>query len=433
MLLIVLACIGRFGRNIPLAEDWLAVPALTGNEPSLAAWLWEQNNEHRTVLPKLVLLSALKLTGGDFRAGMVVNALLASAIALAMILAARRIRGGRTVYTDAFFPVALLHLGHWENLIWSWQLVFVISTALICVLLLVAVTQERLPSPRAGIAAGVCLVLLPLSSANGVIFALLLAPWLAADGLLLLRGTGARSADRRLGAFLVGAAAAAVLITGVYFVGYQRATWFPPSPSIRATLETSLKVLALGFGPAAKRSWPASSLAAAVLLSAAGALLLVRAWQGRGAERMRALRLLLFAGAFLTLALAVGWGRAGSVPTWGLPARYALLSAPALALVYFVWELYGPPALRGWVRAGLLAVMCIALPFNTQAGLQWGRWYRNGMTTVERDLVAGTPLPEMARRHRAFLLHWNEEMLASRMQMLSEAGIGPFRHYREGP
>src|SRR5438309_3316190 len=60
--------------------------------------------------------SDLKISGGDFRIGMVANTLMLAGLCLAMILTARRIRGGQTRLADAFFPLALLHLGHWENM-----------------------------------------------------------------------------------------------------------------------------------------------------------------------------------------------------------------------------------------------------------------------------------------------------------------------------
>src|SRR5262245_29231861 len=93
LLVIAMATILRYARNIPIAEDWFMVPALTGHEPDLWRWLWEQNNEHRLPFPKGVLLLLLKMTGGDFRSGMVTATLMMGATAAAMIWAARRVRG----------------------------------------------------------------------------------------------------------------------------------------------------------------------------------------------------------------------------------------------------------------------------------------------------------------------------------------------------
>ena len=118
-ILMVLTCYGCllwFGRNIPLTEDWLLVPGLTGHDPHFWGSLWEQNSEHRVPFPRLLLIGVLRLANGDFRAGMVLNVAMLSAMAAALIGLARRVRGGRTIYADFFVPLALLHLGNWENL-----------------------------------------------------------------------------------------------------------------------------------------------------------------------------------------------------------------------------------------------------------------------------------------------------------------------------
>jgi len=72
--------------------------------------------------------------------------------------------------------------------------------------------------------------------------------------------------------------------------------------------------------------------------------------------------------------------------------------------------------------------MLIMLPFNTKWGLGWGgNYYGKGIDAVEKDLLAGTPLTALAERHRDFLIHsLNKDELAKLMQMLHDAGIGPF-------
>src|SRR5215210_336316 len=95
MLAFVLAHIARYARNIPLAEDWVMLRPLAGTEPHFWEWVWSQHNEHRLPLPRLVYLGLLEVVP-DFRVGMVFDTLLVGALAAAMILVARRLRGGRT-------------------------------------------------------------------------------------------------------------------------------------------------------------------------------------------------------------------------------------------------------------------------------------------------------------------------------------------------
>jgi hypothetical protein len=113
--------------------------------------------------------------------------------------------------------------------------------------------------------------------------------------------------------------------------------------------------------------------------------------------------------------------------------RYVLLAVPALCTAYFVWELYGSSKLRAVAQRGLLLGMCLLLPFNTVTGLlKWGKWYRRGMEAVEQDLLAGNPPSILAEEHRDFLIPWwDENQLAEGMQMLQDAGIGPFAQMQD--
>jgi hypothetical protein len=437
MLLVALACIVRYGRNIPLAEDWLLVPPMTGHEPHLGSWLWAQNNEHRLPLPRLVLLGLLIVTG-DFRAGMVLNVVSLAALAAAMMLTARYLRGGETRLSDAFFPIALLHLGDWENLIWGWQFQFVSSAVLTCILLLVVVRQRGVLTAREAVVASLTLTLLPLTGANGLIFALAMTPWAAASGFAQWRAKRTPSASRN-SMLLLASAVVAPLLVGVYFIGYVKPWWNPPNPGRLQTLKTTMRFLALGWGAAARRVWLPASVATIVLLVLTALLLFIGFRQARGGDRLRALGLVLFAGGCVVLALAIGWGRAANDLVSDMPMRYVLLSVPTLCATYFVWELYAPVRLRRWLQAAFGLTMVALLPRNTFEGfglpgrydVGWRGWYVTGMTAVEQDLHDGVPRVQMAARHREFLMHWDEAKLAAGMRMLLDAQIGPFSHLRD--
>lgn len=420
MLAVVLAYIGRDAHDIPLAEDWNMVPALTGHQDNLPAWLWEQNNEHRLPLPRLILLALLKVSGGDFRAGMVFNTLALAALAAAMILVARSLRG-RTSVTDAVFPLALLHLGHWENLVWSWQIQFVVSALVVCILLLVLVGRRGPLSTRAAAVGAACLVLLPLTGASGLVF----VPFGAAA--LVARSLPGWHRPRPAAAIIVLAgSAAAFLISGAYFIGYEQVTWNPDNPGAGPTVRTSAKFLAMQAGPGAERSWSLSTLLAVGALASAIAVV-VRTLRRQGdPERSTALAVAAFLAGMAALAGAVGWGRAAYVPTTGLPDRYAVLAVPLLCCIYLAWVRLGPPPLASWAQAGLLATMVVLLPVNVAEGHRWRDWYTTGMESVERDIDAGASRDEMVARHGDFLLHWDDDKLARRIDLLREKGIGPF-------
>lgn len=432
MMFVALACISKYGRNIPLAEDWLLVAPLTGNEPDLLGWLWVQNNEHRVPLPRLILLGLLKVANGDFRIGMFFNAITLGVLAFCMILVARHLRGGRTIFADAFFAIALLHIGNWENLVWSWQLSFVLPTALIFGIFLVMLVRPTLTTPSAAVFTGSCLVLLPLCGAIGLVFVPFLALWFSYCGVLQWYAVKTNGGRRWCGGFLLGSAAIALCLVGLYFVGYERPYWNPPSPGIGATLKTTAKFVALGLGPAAAKSWALSVMVAFGILIPSAAVAVLGVFRHQGWERSRALGVLLFSCILAIFALAIGHGRAGLVPTAGMPMRYVLLAVPALCTAFFVWELYGQPKFRTTVQTSLLILMCLLIPFNTRVGFQWRDWYLQGMNAVEQDLLYGTPGSVLAERHRDFLIHWwDETKLANHLQMLHDTRIGPFTQMRE--
>ncbi len=420
MTLTVLWHIARYGHNVPLAEDWNMVPPLTGNEPSFWGWVWSQNNEHRLPVARLLYLAALTVTR-DFRSGMVVDTLLVAALAGGLILAARRVRG-RTSVVDAFFPVVMLHLGHWENLLWGWQMQFVLVLVAIGVLLAMLVRAQTPVAPRTALLLGATVALLPLGGGSAL-------PMVPAALVGLAALAWLPRATKRSRRIALGAAAGAVLVTGLYFVGWQPATWYPDNPGIVPTARTTVAVLALAWGPASESLLTVAALVTAAFLGSA-VVVLVRAVRHGGDQRGRALALLCLLGGTGLTALAVAYGRAALVPSEGLPDRYVMVTLPALLVAWFAWELFGPARARRVVHALVLGFVVVLVPLNTAQGYGWRDWQTAGMEQVEADLRAGVPLQAMVERHDDFLMHWDDEALADRMAMLQRAGIGPFAQLR---
>jgi hypothetical protein len=421
----------RYGRNVPYNEDWFLAGPYTGNEPNMPAWLWEQNNEHRTPVPRLLFLAALELSGGDFRAGMILSVVLLGVIGAAMLLVVRTIRGGRTTYSDIFFPVIFLNIGHAQNVLFSWQLQFVVSVVLSCVVLLVVTRREVRLTWRAVLSAGLSLVLLPLCGANGLFIAILMSPWFFLKGRLHC-GRKTR-VYRQRGMFLIGSVTAALMLCGLYFIDYYRPPWHPRNPGLIGTTRTYSKILALGFGPAASRTWTLSSIAALAAILSTAVSLGAAVLRTKGPEQQRAFGLLSFFGAAGAVIAGMAWGRAGMVAETGIPDRYVLLIVPMFCVCYVAWILYGPTRLRAPVQFALCLCMLISLHANTVAGLWWGDYYRSRMDAFENDLRAGTPVAVLVQRHGPFLMQWGDpEALTRYMLMLKHAEAGPFRHFPTG-
>lgn len=135
--------------------------------------------------------------------------------------------------------------------------------------------------------------------------------------------------------------------------------------------------------------------------------------------------LLIFVAAMGTLVLLIAWGRAGLIPGFGLPPRYALLSTPGLCAAYFAWLLYAPRS-RDRVAIGFAIAALLALPLNIQKGLQVRDAYAAGMSAFEEDLSDGMSWQKLAEKHQQFLMAWDYSSVLNGMHMLYDAKMGPW-------
>jgi hypothetical protein len=427
-LLSAIAFVATYGANVPFGEDWeVMAPVLAGKQAISLQWLWSQSNEHRVPLPKLLLLGLSKLANSDFRAGMFFNVLALGAVSLAMIRAASQIRG-RISYCDCFFPLVFLHWGHFENLLWSWQLQFVSSAALCSVLLAVIARANRLATGSA-LLGGICLLLLPLCGANGLAVVPALAVWGVYEAFVIPRSRPHSIGPRYA---MMAAGLASLMLVGLYFVGYQAPAGHPASADFATSLMTAVIAFSMALGASFRTYWmPRSLLMAALLLPSA--ILLLRNWRERD-ERPRIVGLLLFLASLFCLALAIGWGRSGLGFEAATAARYVTLMVPALCWVYFVWEIYGRRAGR-WVQAMLFSLAIAMFCFNIQDGREFAIYRREATRLFEEDVHAGVP-PFVLAEHfsgHPYHLYPTKEQFADRMRMLHEAGIGLFRELQPDP
>jgi hypothetical protein len=419
MLVASLSFVYRYGSNVPSWDDWDMVPTLTGNQPVTASWLWSEHNEHRVPVPRLLYLALNRLSVVDFRTTMYFDVLAMAAVAAAMMLTARRLRGHVSL-SDAFFPLVFLNLGQAANLLWGWQLQFFVSVILASIALLVVVRSGAGLTPRrAGIAVGCCASLLPLCGANGLGMAPALGLWPLALTRIAQAQGGWRGQPGAKG--LVALSALALGLTVIYFVGWEPVPYHPKSYSVYQSLKTSLQFLTIGFGPAVRDWWPATGVLT-ILVLAATALRLATVWRDQPEQRGRALGLLLFLGALAALALGLGLGRNG------FETRYVTLAVPVWCCAYFTWLLYPLRGLRFPLAGFALAALAALWP-NTRFGLAYAQELRGWLGGFERDRDAGVPAHELIRRYGPWL-HPHQDIVADYLRLLRDAGIDGYRGLR---
>jgi hypothetical protein len=419
----LLAYVFHYGSNVPFFDDWHLVPYITGDLPVTLEYLWSQHGDHRVPLSRLLLFGLGKLCGYDFRCGMVFDVFALSAASLALIATSRHLRG-RLSFADAFFPLLLLNPGQWEVYLWCWiaQLTLPITLALI-VLAVIARCGFR-PSGWATLVVGLLVLAMPLADSAGLAFVPALTLWLVAAGLCRLR----RSTSP-LAALPLAFAVAAVGLLVVYFIGYTRVQGGEGNPGIPAALRTTVEFLSMGIGHASVLIWPMSALIVLALLVSA-VYVLGRVWVEQKEDRSRVALAFFFLGA-LSLALALGWGRAGEGANAGFKSRYVVLALPVPAVVFMSWSCYRRNG-RTVMQAAMCLLMFLLLPLNVKTAIDGANLYRPGLAAFERDLRAGKPPSLLAEQYTNVLFPWpvdapDKQLVHDRLLMLQRAGIGPYR------
>ncbi|MGA2031598.1 MAG: hypothetical protein ABSG68_05040 [Thermoguttaceae bacterium] len=416
--------VSAYGLTTPYGDEWNWIGQVTGDEAVTWSWLWALHSEHRMFLPRLIYLGLGQLSGFNFRAGAYFNIVLLSAVSLAMMCAVRRRRGAASWY-DAVFPVAMLQWGSFTNLIWGFQLNFVVSITLsTAVLLLIFCCRKRL-SIWTACSITLCLLGAGLCGAYGLAFLPPLAAWLLLVAVLPAGDGGRVSPGYRIGLGCLAAVLAGFCTC--YFLGFHRPAIHAAAPSVAAALRTSCEFLAGALGPAGKESWPLSGL---LVLAACGlaVLPLLRTLMRRPEERFRAAGLLAWLAAVFVLAAGIGWGRSFIGPGAGFANHYMVLTASLLCFFALVWNAYASPRWLPHLQRCLLLLACVSFLVGVHKGPRCSAEIFDPLRDLERDAQAGIPPAMLAVRY-ADRFAFNEPLqkFTRWLEMLRTAKLGPYR------
>ncbi|ODU01342.1 MAG: hypothetical protein ABS79_01880 [Planctomycetes bacterium SCN 63-9] len=422
------ALVVSFGSDVPIWDDYGVVLAAIGDQPINADWLWEQANEYRIPIPKLILVAVDRLAGNDVRAGMAASVVCLSALSAALIALAGRLRGGLKPF-DAVYPILLLHPGHAPNLLWSFMFSQILPTAIGGGILIAMISSRSWPGARRAAWIGAALALLPLCGGTGLLHVPALAAWLLASAWVEFHSGHPDS--RRRGTLILLATVPGLLLTVLYFRGFR---WdpHPPAPGgIFDNMRAALQFLAGGLGAPASWGWPWTGWGTLAAISI-GLAILIRGWVVDPRGRSRVAALAAFLAAILTLGAGVGWGRGWAGPLAGFQDRYVAMATPLWCWLAIVFQLYAPPIIDSLGGNTLFAFACILLWPNAEAGLASGRGSTANAQALGRDIQAGMPPYKLVSRHTP-AIHPSQDELARLLPKLRKGRLGPFRQLRDDP
>jgi hypothetical protein len=409
------------GCNAPAVDEWEFVAELTGQAP-IRPWLWAQHNEHRLPLSKFVYITQFRLTH-DFRSGMLLQVGLLSALSFGLMRLASRLRG-YPYWTDLFFPVSLLHLGHWENFLLGYQICFTLFTILVTGLIVVAVFATRRTAFRTGLLGGGLTLLIALTGGFGLPVVIPVAGWLGYLAVVLWQDR-----KKRRAVCLLLLAGLALVYLRLYFVDFQRPEHIPTSTDWVAILLVTAQVLGMVFGIGFSAIWWAVVAGEVVVASATIALLLRL---GKDPEvRPASVGLIAIVLGVSGIALAIGIARAGFGPEMGLWPRYSLLMWPLLCAAYLTWVKAGRAGehsgLVKWIPITLCVAAALAFPTNTGAGLYIAAKFVTRDRALQADIDQGIPDATLIEKHFPGSRNEGQELRARwGIPMLREAGVSIF-------
>jgi hypothetical protein len=426
------------GSNVPYWDEWELVPAATGHQRIDVGFLWSLHNEHRIPLAKLVYL-ALFAGSHDFRSGALFQVLALAAASALLIEAARRVRG-RGRFADGVFALLLLHPGHAENLIWSFQIAIVLFPVFLAITSSAAAGLGPQPSLRQALAFALPLLVAPLCGAPGVVLASVgggVLLWLGLRVALLRRHTEAdeplhQSTPMRAAAspmLLVGLGLLGWLLVALYLYGYHGNPGHPAPAGGWAGVRGVGEVLSMSLGPAGGWNWRWTTPLVALLVLATGAAVALWWWRSK-AERLPAEALLGVLAATGALVVTIGWGRSGFGPGAGFAGRYAALSAPLLCWACLAWCRLPWPRAAGIAQLACWTAAAVLYPANFTAGRELAEARRAGLQALVHDLRRPLPLAAVAARH-TMDVYPDAGALRERLEMLRPSRLGPFSRSEE--
>jgi len=433
--LIVVATIRATAVDVPYWDAWDFAPTIADSAEGRlrAGSLWMQHNEHRLVVPRIVMLGLAWASAWDVRweqAASVVVALVQ--LVLIGLLVRRTVTPVTPRAAPWLMPAAsalIFTLAAWQNWASGWQLcIFLCVAAATGAALVLARWHGRWPET---VALQLLAVTAALSFASGLVVLPLVPLALLASPAPVQRRT--RSAHAAASA-IVGA-----LLVVAYAAGFVRPLHHPhPALSAAMPLEAAWYVLTyLGAVFSGRDPTVAGVVGGAGLL--ATTLATVALWRTGTTLRAAVLPWVFLEAYALAGAAVTAIGRVGFGAVQALESRYVTLAAPfwigaaaTLTLTVGVWLRTRVPSptrtLRLGFACGLVAgALAVGGWLSARAGAADLHAHAARMRSARRCLRYFAEAPDACFVH----IHWSPHDLRRVAARLATLELGPFARWRE--
>ncbi|MBI2217419.1 MAG: hypothetical protein HYU51_08985 [Candidatus Rokubacteria bacterium] len=418
------------GAPFPFEDHWDMVPLLERDATGTLTLgdLWAQQNEHRYVIPWVIMLGLARVTRWNILAELMLNvAFSLAAVALLALLVRRTCRERAPALIPWLVLCASLmtfSLVKWENWLKSMSQPAFLSALAACVT--VFVLARRGPTPAGAVLAMLAAGAGVLSFANGLILLVVVPVAIALDP----RAAAARRAWLALSTLALG-----VGVTALYLTGFEHPPKHP-SPSLFLGHPGDFGVYLLAY-LGAPLGWPALGpsiawgLAGLVALGAASWWL----WFRVPASRADVLPWLMLTLYVLGSAAMTGAGRLGAGVSQALASRYTTISTfhwigVAVVAALATVSLIDTRRLSSRVRVATLAVAIVAL---VAASASYAAvWVRTNPWVEALEWINGWAL-ECVQHYRDApdgclgVIHTDAGLVRQRAAQLDRLALGPFR------
>ena len=126
--LVLLADIRAFAVNIPFMDDWQFVPLLEKAKNGTLTFqeLWAPHDEHRLLLPRIIIIVSMFATGGDYRVQSFITFSVVAVISACLLWLMVRLNGSRSsvLWTWVLANIALFSPIQFHNWLWPMQFAY---------------------------------------------------------------------------------------------------------------------------------------------------------------------------------------------------------------------------------------------------------------------------------------------------------------------